>query len=228
MRWFPASGGTGRERAAEALAPSEAAAVARAIEEREREKAKERMLAGRPPADSAQGRAREKVAAAVGMSHDTLKKAREVVEAAEADSEQFGDLVERMDERGKARSSSKSESRTLNAPDEDRLLGRLRDLGLDLPENTRLRDSAAFRHTLTIRRCAHVRTPDMTFVLSLLRQLAVVSRGVNEDREPLQCLSAEQRRLVLNRNAEARARQLCDRRRSGLDGCHLVGPCQRG
>jgi ParB-like chromosome segregation protein Spo0J len=79
----------------EAMSISECVALSEAIEEHERAAAKERKshgttAPGKPKnasADSAQaldtGRTRDKVAAAVGLSHDTLSKARQVVEAAE-------------------------------------------------------------------------------------------------------------------------------------------------
>jgi ParB/RepB/Spo0J family partition protein len=82
------------------LTPSEAVAIARVIEPLEREAAQRRMLAGRPCANLAQGlergKSRDKVAAAVGMGHTTLKKAQEIVAAAEANPE-FSDLVALMD-----------------------------------------------------------------------------------------------------------------------------------
>ena len=54
---------------------------------------------GRRPA--APVRAADKVAEAVGMSRPTLAKATDVVEAAKADPEHFGDLPAQMDETGK-------------------------------------------------------------------------------------------------------------------------------
>ena len=44
------------------------------------------------------GRSREKTPQATSYSHETLRQAEAVVEAAEADPEQFGDLQEQMDE----------------------------------------------------------------------------------------------------------------------------------
>ena len=46
----------------------------------------------------AEGDARDAVAARVGMSHDTLAKAIEVVEAAEENPEEFGPVVAEMNE----------------------------------------------------------------------------------------------------------------------------------
>jgi ParB/RepB/Spo0J family partition protein len=77
--------------------PSEAVAIARALEPIEREAAKERMLAGVPSSNLDKGRTDAQVAKAVGMGKDTYRKAREVVEAAEQEPELYADLVERMD-----------------------------------------------------------------------------------------------------------------------------------
>jgi N6-adenosine-specific RNA methylase IME4 len=58
---------------------------------------------GRPPKNGAnlapfpRGKTRDKVAAFGGVSHGTLDKAREVVEAAEAEPEKYAPLVEEMD-----------------------------------------------------------------------------------------------------------------------------------
>jgi ParB family chromosome partitioning protein len=84
--------------------PSEAVAIAKAVEPLEREAARERMLAGRPSAKLAEGRkgeAREQVAAFVGIGRTTLAKATEIVEAAESNPERFGALVEAMDKSGR-------------------------------------------------------------------------------------------------------------------------------
>jgi len=83
------------------FAPSEAVAIAAALEPIEREAAKERMLTGQPCENFTQGKSLDKTASAVGMSRPTLEKARQVVEAAEQEPERFGDLVERMDRTGK-------------------------------------------------------------------------------------------------------------------------------
>lgn len=47
------------------------------------------------------GKSQVSAAAAVGLSHDTYYRVRKVVEAAEADPEQFGDLADEMNETGK-------------------------------------------------------------------------------------------------------------------------------
>jgi ParB family chromosome partitioning protein len=96
--------------------PSEAVAIGRALEALEKQKAKERQKAtrlagkakqagdadgsGNLPEPSGKGQVRDKVAAAVGMSGRTYDKAKAVVEAAEADPEVNGPLVEEMDRSG--------------------------------------------------------------------------------------------------------------------------------
>lgn len=95
----------------EAFAPSEAVALAQKIEPFEREAAENRMVAaGRVGgiakglekfSDPSIGRAKDRTAAAVGMSRPTLSKAEEVVEAAQEQPDIFGDLVEQMDATGK-------------------------------------------------------------------------------------------------------------------------------
>lgn len=81
--------------------PSEAVAIGRALEPAEREAAKERQESTRFGAESFStpdgGRARDKVAAAVGMSRPTYAKAAAVVDAAEREPERYGDVLERMD-----------------------------------------------------------------------------------------------------------------------------------
>jgi ParB family chromosome partitioning protein len=96
--------------------PSEAVAIGKALETLEKQKAEERQKAtrlvgnakqagdadgaGNLPEPSGKGQARDKVAAAVGMSGRTYDKAKAVVEAAEADPEGSGHLVEEMDRSG--------------------------------------------------------------------------------------------------------------------------------
>src|SRR5262249_50063798 len=53
-----------------------------------------------PPPSGSKGKTRDKVAEAVGMSGRTYEKAKQVVEAAEADPETVGDLAEKMDKNG--------------------------------------------------------------------------------------------------------------------------------
>jgi site-specific DNA-methyltransferase (adenine-specific) len=94
------------------LAPSEAVALGRKLEELEQKAAKGRQRHGGRPSkdgkkrsgklpDHSTGQTRDKVAPAVGMSGRTYEKAEAVVEAAEAEPEMFRDLVEEMDRTGK-------------------------------------------------------------------------------------------------------------------------------
>jgi hypothetical protein len=99
--------------------PTEAVAIGRAIEERLRPAAEQRMKSGtgadgkaggrgrkkeaKPCANLAQGfedlgKTSERAALAAGMSRATYEKAKAVVEAAEADPQKFGDLPQQMDE----------------------------------------------------------------------------------------------------------------------------------
>lgn len=94
-----------------AFTPTEAAAMADALEPFEKKAAKEREEAGRgrPPKEKGEnftpisnaGKSRDKVAAAVGMSSPTLTKARVVAKAAKDHPEDYGDLAEAMDLTGK-------------------------------------------------------------------------------------------------------------------------------
>jgi ParB/RepB/Spo0J family partition protein len=85
----------------EPFLPSEAVEIAKALEPKEQESARERERAGVPSEKFSQGRALDKTAAAVGVSRPTLVKAKAVVEAAEAEPERFGNLVELMDDTGR-------------------------------------------------------------------------------------------------------------------------------
>jgi DNA modification methylase len=82
---------------------SEMVSIKRAIEPYERNKAKERKWAGKPSADSSQGgnsdnsgRSRERVAGFIGVSHDTLKKAEEIVNASEEEPKIYQPLLDKM------------------------------------------------------------------------------------------------------------------------------------
>jgi N6-adenosine-specific RNA methylase IME4 len=84
------------------FSPSEAVAIAAALRDREAERAKERQRAGGGIPGSGklpqpEPKTRDRVAARVGMSGRTYEKAKEVVEAAEADPAAFGDLKSEMD-----------------------------------------------------------------------------------------------------------------------------------
>jgi N6-adenosine-specific RNA methylase IME4 len=87
--------------------PSEMVAIAAAIEPLERAKARARQLQGtrsEPSENFSQGptgRALDKVARLAGVSRPTLKKAQQVCEAADAEPDRFGKLVEAMDKTGR-------------------------------------------------------------------------------------------------------------------------------
>ena len=73
-------------------------AIKRAIEPYEKKKAKERMLAGKPCVKLTEGgNSSDKVAGFVGVSRNTLKKAEEIVTAAETNSEKYQQLLEEVD-----------------------------------------------------------------------------------------------------------------------------------
>jgi ParB/RepB/Spo0J family partition protein len=82
---------------------SEAVAIKRALEPIERAAAKERMLAGKPMEKFSEGngRALDKVAAVVGKHRTTIAKAEAIVDAAKAEPEKFGKLLEAMDKKGR-------------------------------------------------------------------------------------------------------------------------------
>jgi ParB-like chromosome segregation protein Spo0J len=88
--------------------PSEAVAIGKAIEPLEREAADNRQSATQGNrqtgaekfSEPERGRALDKVAEHVGMSRPTYTKARAVVEAAEAEPEQYGHLLDQMDRTG--------------------------------------------------------------------------------------------------------------------------------
>jgi len=96
--------------------PSEAVAIAHAIEAEEKKAAAQRSEEGRRRGGLVRqgkttvveichqpehAKTRDKVAACVGMSGRTLEKAKKVVEAAEQDPQKYGKLVEEMDSKGK-------------------------------------------------------------------------------------------------------------------------------
>lgn len=84
--------------------PSEAVAIGRLVEQRERELAKGRQAVAGPASgkgkksgsgnlpEAVRGDTRDRVGAAVGMSGRTYERASAVVRAAERDPEKFGDL----------------------------------------------------------------------------------------------------------------------------------------
>jgi ParB-like chromosome segregation protein Spo0J len=91
------------------LSPSEIVAIGRALQELERENARQRQIelgkshgtpSGKFP-EGSKGQSRDKVAAALGLSGKSYQKAVQIVEAAEEEPERFGHLVEEMDRVGK-------------------------------------------------------------------------------------------------------------------------------
>src|SRR5262249_40552645 len=80
---------------------SEAVAIKRALEPLEKVAAKERMLAGRPSGKFPKGRALDKVAKVVGKDRKTIERAEAIVDAAEAEPEKFGRLLDDMDRTGR-------------------------------------------------------------------------------------------------------------------------------
>jgi N6-adenosine-specific RNA methylase IME4 len=80
--------------------PSELVAITRAIEQRERDLAQQRMTLGKVSTGST-GKTRDKVAVPFGISGRTLEKARAVVDAAEAEPEKFNKLLADMDRTGR-------------------------------------------------------------------------------------------------------------------------------
>jgi N6-adenosine-specific RNA methylase IME4 len=115
--------------------PSEMVAIARTVEQRERELAQQRMTLGKVSTGST-GKTRDKIAAPLGTSGRTLEKARAVVEAAELEPEYFGHLVSEMERTGKVNAAHRALRRT---QDERRVLGltpvvgKFRSLVIDPP-----------------------------------------------------------------------------------------------
>jgi len=75
---------------------SEMVNIKRAIEPYERKKAKERMLSGKPSVNLTKGRSLDSVGKIVGISRNPLKKAEEIVTAAEQKPEKYQLLVDEM------------------------------------------------------------------------------------------------------------------------------------
>jgi ParB-like chromosome segregation protein Spo0J len=109
------------------LTPTEAVALGRLVEEAHRAKIEaaapeQRRRAGLirsgakilPDAPAALGRTEEIVSAAVGLSRPTYFRAKQVVEAAEAEPEKFGDLPSLMDETGKVSAAHEEMKRRRN------------------------------------------------------------------------------------------------------------------
>lgn len=99
--------------------PSEAAAIAAALRPIERAAAKERMSeAGKGGQIDQPSRSEDRIAAAVGMSRNTLAKATKVVEAAAADPA-LQPIVDAMDETGNVEAAHREVRRLLEAAAEN-------------------------------------------------------------------------------------------------------------
>jgi site-specific DNA-methyltransferase (adenine-specific) len=81
---------------------SEMIAIKRALEVKEKEAAKKRMLAGRPSSKLDKGRTTDKLAKYLGIGRTTLDKAEQIVEAAEESPEKYSKILNNVDE-GKTR-----------------------------------------------------------------------------------------------------------------------------
>ncbi len=129
---------------------SEMVAIKRAIEPYERKKAKERMLSGQPSANLAQGKTRDIVANFVGLGRTTLKKAEDIVTAAEQNPEKYQSLVYEMDSKKnvdepykklineqKREELKKSIQPEIQLPQDCKLfLGDFKEKGREIPDNS--------------------------------------------------------------------------------------------
>jgi ParB-like chromosome segregation protein Spo0J len=129
---------------------SEMVAIKRAIEPYEREKAKERMLSGKPTVNLTKGRSIDSIGKIVGVSNNTLKKAEEIVTAAEQDPEKYQSLVVEMDSKKnvdepykklineqKREELKKSIGPEIQLPQDCKLfLGDFREKGKEIPDNS--------------------------------------------------------------------------------------------
>jgi N6-adenosine-specific RNA methylase IME4/ParB-like chromosome segregation protein Spo0J len=120
--------------------PSELVAIGAEVERIERERAKARMVAahaspGKLP-EQDKGDARDKIAAQLGISGRTYEKAKAVVDAAAAEPERYGHLVEELDRyRGvdrafRALRCARDEARVLGLQPRE---GKFRTLIVDVP-----------------------------------------------------------------------------------------------
>ena len=101
--------------------PSELVTIKRAIEPDIQEAAKERMLSGRPSADSAQGEARDKVAQFLNVGRSKLTEAEDVIKAAEAKPKEYNDLVEKMDKTGNVHAAHKELKKRMKREEQKKL-----------------------------------------------------------------------------------------------------------
>ena len=133
--------------------PSEAVAVDDYFKPKEREAAQERKGTRtdkkQPSANFAPGKSREKVAALTGYSHETIRKAREVKEAAEREPRKFKLIAEEMDRTGKVDPAYKKvigeRERTRKNETFDPLLEAAKTTYLDLDKKHRKRFRAWLR-----------------------------------------------------------------------------------
>lgn len=101
--------------------PSEAVAIGRALEERERERAKDRQRTlnnvetAPEKLSQATGRVRDRVGAAIGMSGMTYEKAKAVTVAAENEPDLYGEIAAEMDATGNVHSAHKKLQKKRNA-----------------------------------------------------------------------------------------------------------------
>jgi N6-adenosine-specific RNA methylase IME4 len=120
--------------------PSELVAIGREVDRVESERAKQRMIAahsspGKLP-ELERGNARDKIAAQLGMGARNYEKAKAVVEAAEAEPQTYGHLVEELD---RHRGVDRAYRALRTAKDEARILGlqpregKYRTLVVDVP-----------------------------------------------------------------------------------------------
>ncbi|HET6715859.1 MAG TPA: ParB N-terminal domain-containing protein [Nitrososphaeraceae archaeon] len=130
---------------------SEMVAIKRAIEPYERKIAKERMLSGtKPSVNLTKGRSLDSVGKFVGASRNTLKKAEEIVTAAEQNPEKYQSLVNEMDSKKnvdkpykkliheqKREDLKKSIGLKIQLPQECKLLlGDFRERGKEIQDNS--------------------------------------------------------------------------------------------
>ena len=130
---------------------SEMVSIKRAIEPYERKKAKERMLSGKKPSvNLTNGRSLDSIGKIVGVSRNTLKKAEEIVTAAEQDPEKYQSLVVEMDSKKnvdepykklineqKREELKKSIQPEIQLPQNCKLfLGDFKERGKEIPDNS--------------------------------------------------------------------------------------------
>jgi N6-adenosine-specific RNA methylase IME4 len=119
--------------------PSEIDAIRRALEPLEKAAAKKRQLAGRAPSGNFPegGEVRDKIGSFAGVSGKTVQKIARVIQAAEAEPERFGHLVQEMD--GRAGGVHSAYRKLCQARDETQILslkpvaGKFRTLVVDPP-----------------------------------------------------------------------------------------------